>query len=61
VTSVLITHDMKESFKCADFLAFLFEGKIIEWADNLSFKNSSNPYVQQFLAGSEDGPIKFND
>jgi phospholipid/cholesterol/gamma-HCH transport system ATP-binding protein len=61
VTSVLITHDMKESFKCADFLAFLFEGEIIEWADNLSFKTSSNPYVQQFLAGSEDGPIKFND
>ncbi len=61
VTSVLITHDMKESFKCADFLAFLFEGEIIEWADNLSFKNSSNPYVRQFLSGSKDGPIQFKD
>ena len=61
VTSVLITHDMKESFKCADFLAFLFEGEIIEWADNLAFKNSSNPYVQQFLSGSKDGPIQFKD
>ena len=61
VTSVLITHDMKESFKCADFLAFLFEGEIIAWADNLSFKNSSNPYVKQFLSGSEDGPIQFKD
>ena len=61
VTSVLITHDMKESFKCADFLAFLFEGEIIEWADNLSFKNSSNPYVRQFLSGSEYGPIQFKD
>ena len=61
VTSVLITHDMKESFKCANFLAFLFEGEIIEWADNLSFKNSSNPYVQQFLSGSKDGPIQFKD
>jgi len=61
VTSVLITHDMKESFKSADFLAFLFEGEIIEWADNNSFKNSKNPFVQQFLSGEEEGPIKFNE
>lgn len=61
VTSVLITHDMKESFKSADYLAFLFEGEIIEWADNEGFKNSKNPYVQQFLKGSGEGPIQFND
>jgi phospholipid/cholesterol/gamma-HCH transport system ATP-binding protein len=60
VTSVLITHDMKESFKSADFLAFLFDGEIIEWADNESFKNSSNPFVRQLLDGSGEGPIKFN-
>ncbi len=61
VTSVLITHDMKESFKAADFLAFLFEGEIIEWADNESFKNTTNPYVRQLLEGSSEGPIQFND
>jgi phospholipid/cholesterol/gamma-HCH transport system ATP-binding protein len=59
VTSVLITHDMKESFKSADFLAFLFEGEIIEWGDNNSFKNTKNPFVQQFLNGEENGPIQF--
>jgi phospholipid/cholesterol/gamma-HCH transport system ATP-binding protein len=51
---------MKESFKSADFLAFLFDGEIIEWADNKSFKNSSNPFVRQLLDGSGEGPIKFN-
>jgi len=61
VTSVLITHDMKESFKAADYLAFLFEGEVIEWADNEAFQNTSNPYVQQLLSGSGDGPIQFND
>jgi phospholipid/cholesterol/gamma-HCH transport system ATP-binding protein len=60
VTSVLITHDMKESFKSADFLAFLFEGEIIEWGDNNSFKNTKNPFVQQFLNGEENGPIQFS-
>jgi phospholipid/cholesterol/gamma-HCH transport system ATP-binding protein len=52
---------MKESFKSADYLAFLFEGEIIEWADNESFKHSQNPFVQQFLNGEEEGPIKFHD
>jgi len=60
VTSILITHDMKESFKAGDYLAFLFEGEIIEWADNYSFKNSKNPYVRQLLEGSSEGPIKFD-
>jgi len=61
VTSVLITHDMKESFKSADYLAFLFEGEIIEWAENEDFKNTKNPYVQQLLEGSGEGPIQFNE
>ncbi len=61
VTSVLITHDMKESFKSADYLAFLFEGEIIEWANNETFKNTSNPYVRQLLNGSGEGPIQFNE
>jgi len=61
VTSVLITHDMKESFKAADYLAFLFEGEIIEWAENEAFKNTTNPYVRQLLNGSGEGPIQFSD
>jgi phospholipid/cholesterol/gamma-HCH transport system ATP-binding protein len=61
VTSVLITHDMKESFKSADYLAFLFEGEIIEWSANEKFKNTTNPYVRQLLNGSGEGPIQFNE
>jgi len=60
VTSILITHDIKESFKAGDFLAFLFDGKIIEWADNWHFRHTKNPYVRQLLEGRSDGPIKFD-
>jgi phospholipid/cholesterol/gamma-HCH transport system ATP-binding protein len=59
VTSILITHDMKESFKAADYLAFLFDGEIMEYAPNEAFKNSSNPYIRQLLAGSSVGPIQY--
>ncbi len=61
VTSVLISHDIKESFKVGDYFAFLFEGKILEYGDRESFKKSSNPYVKQFLEGESQGPIKIVD
>ena len=58
VTSVLISHDIKESFKAGDYFAMLYDGKIIEYGDKESFKNSTNPYVRQFLEGRADGPIQ---
>jgi len=58
VTSVLISHDIKESFKTGDYFAFLYEGRIIEYGDKESFKNCDNQYVQQFLHGESVGPIK---
>jgi len=58
VTSVLISHDIKESFKAGDYFAMLYDGKIIEYGDKKHFENSSNPYVRQFLEGNAQGPIK---
>ncbi|WP_370583680.1 ABC transporter ATP-binding protein [Nitratiruptor sp. YY08-13] len=58
VTSVLISHDIKESFKAGDYFAFLYNGKIIEYGDKEHFQNSTNPYVRQFLDGKAEGPIK---
>ncbi len=58
VTSVLISHDIKESFKAGDYFAFLYDGKIIEYGDKEHFQRSTNPYVRQFLDGEAEGPIK---
>ena len=58
VTSILISHDIKESFKAGDYFALLYDGKIVEYGDKESFQNSPNPYVQQFLEGKGEGPIK---
>ncbi len=58
VTSVLISHDIKESFKVGDFFAFLYDGKIVEFGDKEYFQNSRNPYLRQFLEGKSVGPIK---
>ncbi len=57
VTSVLISHDIKESFKAGDYFAMLYEGKIIEYGDKEHFAQTQNPYVKQFLEGKSEGPI----
>lgn len=53
ITSILISHDIKEAFKCADYAAMLYEGVIIESSDADSFKNTDNKIVQNFLNGRQ--------
>jgi len=49
VTSVLISHDIEESFKAGDYFAMLYDGKIIETGDADHFRSTDNPFVRQFL------------
>ncbi|MDH7513224.1 MAG: ABC transporter ATP-binding protein [Clostridiales bacterium] len=58
VTSVVITHDMASSYKVADRIAMLFDGRIIEEGTPDEIKRSQNPVVQQFIHGKAEGPIK---
>jgi phospholipid/cholesterol/gamma-HCH transport system ATP-binding protein len=51
VTSIVISHDLKETFKIADYVGMLYNGEIIEFASPEEFKNSSNKVVQAFLKG----------
>ena len=57
-TSILISHDINETFKTADYFAFLYDGKIIEYGDENRFKNSQNEVVQKFLRGDSKGILK---
>ncbi|WP_457561369.1 ABC transporter ATP-binding protein [Caminibacter sp.] len=54
MTSVVISHDLKETFKSADYIAMLYNGEIIEYGDVESFKNSKNPIVQAFIEGNSE-------
>ncbi|WP_428057587.1 ABC transporter ATP-binding protein [Candidatus Avelusimicrobium alvi] len=58
VTSVVITHDMRSAFKIADYIAFLYEGKILMYGTPDQFRHTDNPYVKQFVDGSSKGPIQ---
>lgn len=56
-TAVVISHDLQSIYLMADYMAMLFEGAIIEYGPVEQVRKSTNPIVQQFLQGSEVGPI----
>ena len=56
-TYVVITHDISLTYKIADSIAMLHEGKIIEEGTVEEIKKSTNPIVRQFIEGKAEGPI----
>ncbi len=57
-TAISITHDLASARKIADRIAMLYEGKIIWQGSKKEIDNSGNPYVDQFIHGRAEGPIK---
>lgn len=58
ITALSITHDMASARKIADRIAMLYEGKIIWQGHKNDIDASNNPYVDQFIHGRAEGPIK---
>lgn len=57
-TAVTITHDMKSARKIGDRIAMLHDGKIIWAGPTDAIDYSDNAYVDQFIHGRTEGPIK---
>lgn len=56
-TAVVVSHDLASIYQMADYIAMLFEGAIVAYGTVEEIRRSPNPIVQQFLQGSEVGPI----
>lgn len=59
-TTITITHDMHSARKIADKIAMLYQGKIIWFGTVAEMDASDNPYLNQFIHGRAEGPIRFN-
>ena len=57
-TALSITHDMASARKISDQIAMLYGGKIIWQGPTADIDHSGNPYVDQFIHGRAEGPIK---
>jgi len=58
VTAVSITHDMASARKISNRIAMIYKGKIIWDGLTKDIDRSGNAYVDQFIRGSAEGPIK---
>jgi phospholipid/cholesterol/gamma-HCH transport system ATP-binding protein len=57
-TAISITHDMASVRKIADRIAMIYKGRIIWSGAKAEIDRSGNPYVDQFIHGRAEGPIK---
>jgi phospholipid/cholesterol/gamma-HCH transport system ATP-binding protein len=57
-TALSITHDMASARKIGDRIAMIFDGRIIWSGAVRDIDHSANDYVDQFIHGRAEGPIK---
>lgn len=57
-TAISITHDMTSARKIADEIAMIHQGRIVWRGGADAIGDSGNPYVDQFVHGRAEGPIK---
>jgi phospholipid/cholesterol/gamma-HCH transport system ATP-binding protein len=56
-TYIVITHDIASAHRIGEYLALLWKGRIVQAGGRDAIFTSSNPFVRQFLAGAEEGPL----
>lgn len=60
LTSVIVSHDVKEVLSIADFACVLSEGRVVAQGTPEELLDSGSDYVKQFLQGLPDGPVPFH-
>ena len=60
ITSVLVSHDVKESLSIADYVYILSGGNVVAKGTPAEIKTSTDARVVQFLGGLPDGPVPFH-
>jgi phospholipid/cholesterol/gamma-HCH transport system ATP-binding protein len=60
LTSVIVSHDLDETFHIADQVIVLANGKIAAQGTPEAVRNSTDPLVKQFVTAAPDGPVRFH-
>ena len=59
-TTILVTHDVPETFAIADQVYLLGDGKIIVSGTPAQLQATTNPYARQFIDARHDGPVSYH-
>ena len=59
-TSVVVTYDVPEALKLADYLYLMGDGRIVAHGPTEEMLRSQDPFTRQFLHAQPDGPVPFH-
>lgn len=59
-TSVIITHDIHESFAISNYVIVIANGSVLAEGTPEEIRANPDPYVQQFIQGQPEGPVRFH-
>ena len=59
-TSIIVSHDVQETFHIADYVYFIANGGIAAEGAPADLMASTDPFVRQFVHGEADGPVPFH-
>jgi len=60
LTSLLVSHDLEETFRIADHVVVLGNGSVAAQGTPEDVRRSSDPLVHQFVNALADGPVRFH-
>ena len=59
LTSIVVTYDVSESLKVADYVYFIHDGVVVAEGNAAEMPESADPFVHQFVHARPDGPVAF--
>ena len=59
LTSIVVTYDVSESLKVADYVYFIHDGVVVAEGNAAEMVDSADPFVHQFVHAKPDGPVAF--
>ncbi len=60
ITSIVVSHDVDETFLIADHVVFIANGGVVAQGTPTEMRESSDPLVRQFVDAAPDGPVRFH-
>ncbi len=60
ITSIVVSHDVEETFRIADQVIILANGAIAAQGTPAEVRASKDPLVHQFIHALPDGPVRFH-
>jgi len=60
LTSIVVSHDVRETVAIADYVYLISEGKVVAQGTPEEIEQTPSPWIRQFMHGEADGPVPFH-